>query len=193
VIHRHLPQEYTDTRHEEAPMRRRDRPDDTIVASFVRPEVAKAAIADLERVGIGSNDMTVLNDVSGTRREVVRRADDRKVRWVARRWAWGAVIGAATGVLVFLGALVLVHDGSLYPAWIPTVIGGAVAGAFVGGLLWVGATMPRAPQAWDTHLVDDGAVVRIAVRLRHPDTGARVTAILRRRGASIIDHPPQIS
>lgn len=166
---------------------------DTIVASFARPDSAKAAVADLERAGIGPTDVTLLGDGSGTAAQgVVSDADDRKVRWIARRWARGAALGAAIGAVALVGALAVVREGALYPAWIPTAAGGAVAGAFVGGLLWLGATMPRNPQAWDTHLAGDGDRdgVRIAVRLRHPDDAPAVTEILRRRGATTIDGPP---
>jgi hypothetical protein len=160
---------------------------DSVVASFAGPDRAKAAMAALERAGIAPRDVTLLNDVSAPSRGSTRSADNRMVAWFTRRWGRGAVIGAIVGGLGFVVALVALHDGALYPAWIGVAIGGGVAGGFVGGLVWVGMGLPRNPRAWDTYLLEHHDEACVAVRLHHPEAAARVPDLLRQHGATSIE------
>ena len=159
----------------------------TVVASFPRPPLAKAAIAELERAGVSPSDITVLNDLPGEPRQAVPAADDRKVRWIARRWLSGALVGAPLGLLLFVAGFAVVHDGSLYPGWIGAAAGGAAVGLFLGGLLAVGTTMPRNLQAWDTHLAGPHEEVHIAVQLHPPNAASTVSDILRSHEATSVE------
>jgi hypothetical protein len=164
-----------------------------LVASFPRPPSAKAAIVELERVGVSPEDIRLLNELPDEPHRAVPAADDRKIRWIARRWLRGAVVGAPLGGLVFVAWFAEVHDGSLYPGWIGAAVGGAAAGMFVCAFIAVGSAMPRNPQAWDTHLMSPDDTVRVAVQLHHANAASPVSNILRRYGASSVDHLPAIT
>ena len=69
---------------------------ETVVGSFAGPEKAKAAMAGLDRAGIPTSAVTLL-DAGAT--EAGARDDEVDVRWFRQRWLWGALIGA-----VVLGA-----------------------------------------------------------------------------------------
>jgi hypothetical protein len=156
----------------------------SVVAAFAGPDRAKAAMAALERAGVAHRDVSLLG---GGRPGATARGDDRMVGWFTGRWVRGALVGAVVGALVFAGALVLLRDGSVYPIWIGAAAGGAAAGAFVGGFVWVGAGMPRNPQAWDTYRLAHHDEACVAVRLRKADAETRVTEVLRRAGATSIE------
>jgi hypothetical protein len=160
------------------------------VAAFPGPERAKAAMVALERAGIAHRDVSVLGDGADGGRLATSRGDERMVGWLGRRWARGALVGAVVGALVFVGGLAMVREGSLYPIWIGAAAGGAAAGAFVGGFLWVGAGMPRNPQAWDTYRLAHRDETCVAVRLRRAGAELRVSAVLRRAGATSIERCP---
>ena len=165
----------------------------TVVASFARPPSAKAAIAELERVGVRPEDIRLLDDLPGDSRRAVPAADERKIRWIARRWLRGAALGAPLGGLAFVAWFAEVHDGRLYPGWIAAAVGGAAAGMFVCGFVAVGAAMPRNPQAWDTHLLGPDDTVRVAVQLHQANAASPVSDILRRHGAASVDRLPSIA
>jgi hypothetical protein len=158
---------------------------DSVVAAFAGPDRAKAAMAALERAGVAHRDVSLLGGAGNP--GATARGDDRMVGWITRRWVRGALVGAVVGALVFVGALVLFRDGSVYPIWIGAAAGGAAAGAFVGGFVWVGAGMPRNPQAWDTYKLAHHDEACVAVRLRQEDAETGVTDVLRRAGATSIE------
>lgn len=159
----------------------------SVVAAFPDPGRAKAAMAALERAGVPHRDVSLLSDGTDRRPGAVARGDERMVGWLGRRWVRGALVGAVFGAFVFVGALVLLRDGSLYPIWIGAAAGGAAAGAFVGGFLWVGAGMPRNPQAWDTYRLAHRDEACVAVRLRQAGAEPRVSELLHSAGAISIE------
>jgi len=158
----------------------------SVVAAFEGPDRAKAAMASLERAGIAHHDVTLLNDVTVPRAASIPRGDERVMGWFTRRWLRGAAIGAIVGSIGFVAALVAVRDGSLYPIWIGAALGGAAAGAFVGGFVWVGTGLPRNPRAWDTYLLEHNNETCVAVRIRRPDAVHDVSGVLQRAGATSI-------
>jgi hypothetical protein len=159
----------------------------SVVAAFAGPDRAKAAMASLERAGIAHRDVSLLNDVSGPRAASIPRGDDRVVGWFTRRWLRGAAVGAIVGAAGFVAFLAAVCDGSLYPIWIGAALGGAAAGAFVGGFVWVGIGLPRNPRAWDTYLLEHNNETCVAVRIRRPDAVHDVSEVLQRAGATSIE------
>jgi hypothetical protein len=147
---------------------------ETVVGSFAGPEEAKAAMAGLERAGIPTSVVTVLDD-------------EVDVRWFRQRWLWGALIGA-----VVLGGLLAIvvsalWEGETTGARLAAGLGGAVAGAFVGGLVSVGSAMPRNPRAWDTYLLEHGDEVCIGVILRDGQHASTATGALRAAGATSVE------
>lgn len=160
----------------------------SVVAAFPGPDRAKAAMVALERGGIAHRDVRLLGDSTDSDRgRVPAHGDHRMVGWLTRRWVRGALVGAAVGALVFVGALVLLREGSAYPIWIGAAAGGAAAGASVGGFIWVGIGLPRNPRAWDTYLLAHQDEACVAVRLRRTDAEPRVADLLRGAGATSIE------
>ena len=159
----------------------------SVVAAFPRPDRAKAAMAALERAGVAHRDVRLLGDRPATTRQVTSRADDRLMGWLGRRWVRGALVGAAVGALGLVVAVVAAQDGDIYPIWIAAAVGGAAAGAFVGGLVWVGAGMPRNPRAWDTYRLAHREEACVAVRLHRADAEPRVAGVLRTAGATSVE------
>jgi hypothetical protein len=160
----------------------------SLVAAFSTPGRAKAAMAALERAGIAHRDVRLLDDRPDTTRRAASGEDERVMGWLGRRWVRGALVGAVVGAVGLVLAVVVVRDGSLYPIWIGAAVGGAAAGAFVGGFVWVGAGMPRNPRAWDTYRLAHRDEACIAVRLRRADAEPRVEDVLRSAGATSVEH-----
>jgi hypothetical protein len=159
----------------------------SVVAAFPRPDRAKAAMAALERAGVAHRDVRLLDDRPDLTHRPVSHGDARLMGWLGRRWIRGALVGAVVGAVGLVVAVVLARDGDLYPIWIGAAVGGAVAGAFIGGFVWVGAGMPRNPEAWDTYRLAHRDEACIAVRLRRPDVEPRVADVLRSAGATSVE------
>jgi hypothetical protein len=109
------------------------------------------------------------------------------MQWFRQRWLWGALIGA-----VVLGGLLAIvvsalWEGETTGARLAAGLGGAVGGAFVGGLVSVGSAMPRNPQAWDTYLLEHGDEVCIGVMLRDGQHASTATDALRAAGATSVE------
>jgi hypothetical protein len=166
------------------------RTSDTLVASFVGPEQAKAAIGKLERAGVPPGDVRLLTGVSGSSAAVRQAADERKVQWFARRALRGAVPGFVIGALVIGIGVSLLWEGESAGAVVAAAAGGAVAGAFIGGFLAVGIAAPRNPAAWDTYLLAHGDEVCIGMSLRSTDDVVGLIALLREAGATSVDRLP---
>jgi hypothetical protein len=162
----------------------------SVVAAFPDPDSAKTAMAALERAGVAHRDVSLLSDGTLRRHGAVARGDERMMGWVGRRWVRGALVGAVIGALVFVGGLVLLRGGALYPIWIGAAAGGAAAGAFVGGFLWVGASMPRNPRAWDTYSLAHQDEACVAVRLHEARAESQVSSVLQSTGATSIQVVP---
>jgi hypothetical protein len=159
----------------------------SVVAAFPGPDRAKSAMAALERSGIAHRDVRLLGDRPDTTGRATSRADERLMGWLGRRWVRGALVGAVVGAVCLVVAVVLARNGDLYPIWIGAAAGGAAAGAFVGGLVWVGAGMPRNPRAWDTYRLAHSDEACVAVRLRRADAEPRVADVLRTAGATSVE------
>lgn len=158
-----------------------------VVAAFPRPDRAKAAMAALERAGVAHRDVRLLDDRPDLTRRAASYGDQRLMGWLGRRWVRGALVGALVGAVGLVVAVVLARDGALYPIWIGAALGGAAAGAFIGGFIWVGAGMPRNPEAWDTYRLAHRDEACVAVRLRRADAEPRVADTLRRAGATSVE------
>ena len=159
----------------------------SVVAAFPRPDRAKAAMAALERAGVAHRDVHLLDGRADTPRQPTSGADQRMMGWLGRRWVRGAIVGAVVGAVALVVAVVLFVDGDVYPIWIGAAVGGAAAGAFVGGLLWVGVGMPRNPRAWDTYRLAHHDETCVAVRVRQADAEPRVADVLRSAGATSVE------
>jgi hypothetical protein len=160
----------------------------SVVAAFPGPDRAKAAMAALELAGVAHRDIRLLDDGAEQTHAATSSGDERLMGWLGRRWARGALVGAVLGAVALVVAVVLARDGDLYPIWIAAAVGGAVAGAFIGGFVWVGAGMPRNPRAWDTYQLAHRDEACVAVRLRSADTEPRVADLLRNAGATSVEH-----
>jgi hypothetical protein len=159
----------------------------SVIAAFPGPDRAKAAMVALERAGIPHRDIGLLNDGTQRHPAATSRGDDRVVGWFTRRWVRGALVGTIVGVIAFVVPFVLLRDGSLYPIWIGAALGGAAAGAFVGGFIWVGIGLPRNPRSWDAYLLAHQEEACVAVRVRRPDADRRVAELLRDAGATSVE------
>ena len=78
-------------------------------------------------------------------------------------------------------------EGETTGALVAAGLGGAVAGAFVGGLVSVGSAMPRNPQAWDTYLLEHGDQVCIGVTLTDGQHASTASVALRAAGATSVE------
>jgi hypothetical protein len=155
-----------------------------VLAAFPRPDGAKAAVATLERAGVAHRDITIVDEPHERRAD--RDADAAVARAIARTWKRGAVFGALIGIIA--GALVaaLVGPDPLVAAG--TIVGGAVAGAGVGGFVAAGLAQPRTSRAWDVYLRRHDTETCVCV-VTHGDPES-IEAVLRRAGASSIERVP---
>ena len=161
---------------------------DTVVASFAAPDVAKAAMVELERAGVAPGDVQLLNEVGGGR-DALQQGDERTFRWLTRRAVWGGLLGAAlVFAIVLLVAAAFGADG--LPGLLAAVLCGVLIGGPIGGLVGVGVAMPRNPRAWDTYLLEHGDEVCIAVTLRDSRLASNVPDVLRRAGGHAIEQLP---
>jgi hypothetical protein len=158
---------------------------EAVLAAFPRPDGAKAAVATLERNGIAHRDITVV-DEPHAERATDRDADAAMARAMSRSWRRGAVFGGLAGVI--LGALVaaLVGPDPLIAGG--TIIGGGIAGAFVGGFIGAGLAQPRTSRAWDVYLRRHDEETCVCV-VTHGNTES-VEAMLRRAGATSVERVP---
>jgi hypothetical protein len=157
-----------------------------IAAAFVDPAAAKAAMMRLEQAGVGANAIDLVSGHSQPRGPGVAEADSRKVRWLAGRLGKGAVVGAIVGAVILVAIVLIIGPDPLAPFLVGAGIVGAAGGALLGSFLWVGANLPRNPDAWDTYLLDHRDEACISVTVDQEQSG-EVRELLEGAGATSID------
>lgn len=121
------------------------------------PDEAHELVLDLERQGVGGDDVTVETEPPRTVTEV-SAVDTATVRRQARRAVLGAVAGAVVGGGLALLALV-VWD-SLW--WMPTVLTAVIVGFLLGALWSLYGGLEANPEVTD---VDSGGSTVIETRV----------------------------
>ena len=154
----------------------------SVVASFENPAAAKSAMAALERSGVPPRQIHVISGTPDLTKAGTARADEAAARWATSQVAAGAVVGAAVGALAAVLVLVLAVDDPGTYAWIGTLLGGAFAGAVIGGFVSFGTASPRTPSAWRTYELRHADEVCIAVRPNRAHSAEEVSAALATAG-----------
>jgi uncharacterized protein (TIGR02271 family) len=123
-----------------------------IVALFDNLDDAHAAVADLTKLGLSRDAVSVITQPAGQDKATVTRGDKTEAAEGAGIGAsTGAVAGAAAGILAALGMIAIPGIGGLLAAGpiVTALTGagiGAAAGGIVGGLIGLGIPEEHAEQ-----------------------------------------------
>jgi hypothetical protein len=146
---------------------------------------AEAVVADLQRAGFGTNDISVLfPDKQGTRdfaHEKNTKAPEGAVAGVGA----GGAIGGTLGLLAGIGALAIPGLGPFIAAGpILAALSGAAAGAAVGGITGalVGMGMPEIEAKQYEGKVKGGNIL-VSIHVEDSNERTRAKEILEKRGA----------
>lgn len=138
----------------------------TVTRLFDRYEDASRAVDELERMGFGHDDVSLVAHDHESREgksfsDEHRRGDDPEEpgKSASRGAATGGVLGGGAGLLAGLGLLAIPGLGPLVGAgWLASTLGGALAGAVGGGAAGgiVGALKDSGHSDEDAHVYAEG-------------------------------------
>jgi outer membrane lipoprotein SlyB len=161
-----------------------------IVATFRDMDRARAAMAALERHGVGSDAISLVGSgpARAAREEDTSQRDLQVARHVGSRAVFGLIVGTAGGgaIGLIVAAVVVGGFGSAW-VWGATVAGGVAGGAI--GMALGGYGTPAVSEDWElTHEPEPGTV---GVAVRSTDRGEleRAAEVLREADAESVRGP----
>ncbi len=148
-------------------------------ATFADGKAARAAVVALERRGIESGDVTVVEshhrDLTGAD---AREEDMAATGDVAMRYGLGGAIGAVIGAIILVAIVNVVGIEPRAAASVGGALGGAFAGFFLGGY-WGGASkLPVNDDVWDTYAPDVDGHVCVIVHVGRPERADTADEVL---------------
>jgi hypothetical protein len=127
----------------------------TITHLYDRYEDAKAAVSELERIGVSHSDISIVaNNAHGEHLAGSEAAED-----AGKGAGTGAAIGGLGGLLAGLGVLAIPGLGPVVAAgWLASTAVGAGVGAAIGGAAGglVGALQKEGVSEHDAHVYSEG-------------------------------------
>lgn len=161
-----------------------------IVATFRDMDRARAAMAALERHGVGSDAVSLVGSgpAHAAREEDTSERDLRVARHVGSRAIFGLTVGTAVGgaIGLIVAAVVVGGFGSVW-VWGATIAGGVAGGAV--GMALGGYATPAVSEDWELTHEDEPGTVRVAVRSADREELDRAADVLRGADAESVRGP----
>lgn len=158
-----------------------------LVAVFDDPATAREAARKLEGHGLDADDVGVAMPATTPTKDAVRGGELAQAGDFARFYGTGAALGAGAGAAVAVAVVLLIGSGPVGLATGMALLGGGIAGAFMGGFWGVAKHLPVNEEALDTYTSGTVGPVRLEVRLREPERSGPIAGLLRECGAKAVE------
>jgi len=158
-----------------------------LVASFPDAESARGAMIDLEAIGLDAEAVRLIDRAPARDGAAARSGDLQATGAVATNYIKGA-IGTAVALGVIAAVVVLALGLRPRPLAVGlALLGGAVAGFFLGGFINAARRLPVNADALETFGMDEGGdrgPVRVEVQVQDAGMAERIESVCREHSAS---------